>query len=324
MKPAAGAAIVMAMGFLTTTAFGQMSRGDRYSGAAWATRSPVLGAARHGRDRAAARFADRHRHSEERRQRGRCRDCRQRGDRIDAAGAERHRRRSVSPSSGIRRPTRSTATTAPGVRRKGRDLAKLKAEIEAVYKKAGKPYAPHIPPVGSLPITVPGTVDAWFALHDRFGKLPMTEDLAPAISYATNGFPVTQLIASYWKGNMAAFEKNKAMIEELDNARAHLSDRRAHAGGRRDFQEPRSRAHAFADRRGRARCLLQGRDRAHDRRLFQAHRRRSALRGFRRASRRMGEPRIGELSRLRCLRIAAQRPGRGGAADAADPRRATI
>ena len=102
----------------------------------------------------------------------------------------------------------------------GRDLAKLKAEIEVVYKKAGKPYAPHIPPVGSLPITVPGTVDAWFALHDRFGKLPMTDDLAPAIAYATNGFPVTQLIASYWKGNMAAFEKNKAMIEELDNARA--------------------------------------------------------------------------------------------------------
>jgi gamma-glutamyltranspeptidase/glutathione hydrolase len=44
--------------------------------------------------------------------------------------------------------------------------------------------------------------------------------LAPAISYATHGFPVTQLIALYWKGNMAAFEKDKALIEELDNARA--------------------------------------------------------------------------------------------------------
>ena len=67
---------------------------------------------------------------------------------------------------------------------------------------------------------MPGTVDAWFALHDRFGKLPIAVDLAPAISYANNGFPVTQLIAHYWKGNMAAFEKSKALIEELDNARA--------------------------------------------------------------------------------------------------------
>ncbi len=79
---------------------------------------------------------------------------------------------------------------------------------------------PHIPSVGSLPITVPGAVDAWFALHQKFGKLPMKEDLAPAIDYATHGFPVTQLISLYWKGNMAAFEKSKGLIEELDNARA--------------------------------------------------------------------------------------------------------
>ena len=63
---------------------------------------------------------------------------------------------------------------------KGRDLKKLKAEIAAAYKKAAMPYADHIPPVGSLPVSVPGAVDAWFALHDRFGKLPMTEVLAPA------------------------------------------------------------------------------------------------------------------------------------------------
>ena len=67
----------------------------------------------------------------------------------------------------------------------GRDLAKLKAEVEAAYKKAGMPYKAHIPPVGSLPITVPGTVDAWFALHGKFGKLPIKDDLAPAIAYAT-------------------------------------------------------------------------------------------------------------------------------------------
>ncbi len=66
---------------------------------------------------------------------------------------------------------------------------------------------------------MPGAVDGWFALHKRFGKLPMKDVLQPAIDYANNGFPVTQLIGLYWKANMAAFEKNKVLIEELDNAR---------------------------------------------------------------------------------------------------------
>ncbi len=114
----------------------------------------------------------------------------------------------------------------------GRDLAGMKAEVEAAWKKAGKPAEAHIPPVGSLPVTVPGAVDAWFALHDKFGKLPMTDDLAPAIGYATDGFPVTQLIADYWKGNMAAFERRAAFIEELDNARAtYLVNGKAPAEG---------------------------------------------------------------------------------------------
>lgn len=55
-----------------------------------------------------------------------------------------------------------------------------------------------IPPYGPLPVTVPGTVDGWFALHGRFGKLPMAQVLAPAIRYAEQGFPVTELIAHYW------------------------------------------------------------------------------------------------------------------------------
>ena len=56
-----------------------------------------------------------------------------------------------------------------------------------------------IPALGPLPVNVPGTVDAWFALHDRFGNLPIKDDLAPAIAYAREGFPVTELIAHYWK-----------------------------------------------------------------------------------------------------------------------------
>ncbi|MGK7393693.1 MAG: gamma-glutamyltransferase [Candidatus Cyclobacteriaceae bacterium M3_2C_046] len=55
-----------------------------------------------------------------------------------------------------------------------------------------------IPYRGALPISVPGAVDGWFQLHQKFGKLPMTEVLQPAIEYARNGFPVTELIAFYW------------------------------------------------------------------------------------------------------------------------------
>lgn len=54
-----------------------------------------------------------------------------------------------------------------------------------------------IPSHGPLPVSVPGCVDGWFELHKKFGKLPMTEILAPAIAYAENGFPVTELIGYY-------------------------------------------------------------------------------------------------------------------------------
>jgi gamma-glutamyltranspeptidase/glutathione hydrolase len=55
-----------------------------------------------------------------------------------------------------------------------------------------------VPPYGPLPISVPGCVDAWFALHDKFGKLPMDQVLAPTVQYAREGFPVSELIAYYW------------------------------------------------------------------------------------------------------------------------------
>lgn len=55
-----------------------------------------------------------------------------------------------------------------------------------------------IPSRGMLPISVPGAVDGWFELHQRFGKLPMDRVLAPAIRYAREGFPVTELIGYYW------------------------------------------------------------------------------------------------------------------------------
>lgn len=56
-----------------------------------------------------------------------------------------------------------------------------------------------IPAYGPLPVTVPGCVDGWFTLHERFGRLPMERVLAPAIAYAEAGFPVSELIAYYWQ-----------------------------------------------------------------------------------------------------------------------------
>ncbi|MBI9016473.1 MAG: gamma-glutamyltransferase [Phycisphaerae bacterium] len=58
-----------------------------------------------------------------------------------------------------------------------------------------------IPALGPLPVSVPGCVDGWFQLHNRFGKLPMDKILAPTIDYGRKGFPVTELIAYYWQIN---------------------------------------------------------------------------------------------------------------------------
>jgi len=55
-----------------------------------------------------------------------------------------------------------------------------------------------LPYLGPLTVSVPGAVDGWFALHGRFGKLPMSEILAPATRYARDGFPVSEIIAWGW------------------------------------------------------------------------------------------------------------------------------
>ncbi len=55
----------------------------------------------------------------------------------------------------------------------------------------------YIPQRGALTVSVPGTVDGWFEMHEKFGRLPMTDILQPSIDYARQGFPVTELIAYY-------------------------------------------------------------------------------------------------------------------------------
>ena len=64
-----------------------------------------------------------------------------------------------------------------------------------------------IPAYGPLPVSVPGCVDGWFELHKRFGTMNMDQILKPAITYAREGFPLTELIAYYWAGNARSLSK---------------------------------------------------------------------------------------------------------------------
>ena len=63
-----------------------------------------------------------------------------------------------------------------------------------------------IPAYGALPVTVPGAVAGWSALHDKFGKLPFENLFNNAIDYANNGFPVTELIAYYLERSSSVFK----------------------------------------------------------------------------------------------------------------------
>ncbi len=72
-----------------------------------------------------------------------------------------------------------------------------------------------IPSHGPLPVTVPGVVDGWFMLHDRFGKKPINELLKPTIDYAREGFPVSQLIAYYWNRSIPLLERWPGFSEQF-------------------------------------------------------------------------------------------------------------
>lgn len=71
-----------------------------------------------------------------------------------------------------------------------------------VFNKKG---LSEIPLDGPLSWSVPGCVDGWFELHERFGKQEMARLLRPSIEYGRAGFPVTEIIAGYWSKADQAF-----------------------------------------------------------------------------------------------------------------------
>ncbi|MGL5359813.1 MAG: gamma-glutamyltransferase family protein, partial [Shewanella sp.] len=74
----------------------------------------------------------------------------------------------------------------------------------AKLKSLGLQY---LPPHGPLPVSVPGAVDGWYELHQKFGQLPMAANLAPAIDYGRRGFPVSEVIAYYLEGSAQKLAK---------------------------------------------------------------------------------------------------------------------
>ncbi len=89
-----------------------------------------------------------------------------------------------------------------------------------------------IPKYGPLPVSVPGAVDGWFALHERFGRLSMREVLQPTIDYARQGFPVSEIIA-------AALQRGAAVLGEYPGfADTYMPNGRPPAKGEK-FKNPR-------------------------------------------------------------------------------------
>jgi gamma-glutamyltranspeptidase / glutathione hydrolase len=129
-----------------------------------------------------------------------------------------------------------------------------------------------IPYRGVLSVTVPGVVDGWATLLERYGTIPLSRALAPAIAYATGGFPVSEIIAYQWKNVAAVLSADPAAaVTFLPNGRApapgdvfanpRLADtlRKISAGGRDVFYRGPIAEAIVADIRAR-RGLLEARD----------------------------------------------------------------
>lgn len=78
-----------------------------------------------------------------------------------------------------------------------------------------------IPVHGPYSVSVPGAVDGWAALLDRYGAMPLAEVLKAPIEYAENGFPVSEIIAANWA------ERAEPIAERKDFRKAYLPGGRA-------------------------------------------------------------------------------------------------
>jgi gamma-glutamyltranspeptidase/glutathione hydrolase len=89
-----------------------------------------------------------------------------------------------------------------------------------------------LPRYGAVTVNVPGTVDAWWSAHQKYGKLPWKDVLLPVAEMCERGIPMPQLIAWYLERNMAGFDRSAAIIEDNDNRkRVYAPDGRTPRSG---------------------------------------------------------------------------------------------
>ena len=197
------------LGSTPTEALRGDNRGDRVTGAPWATRSAVLGSrgmAATSHPLASQIAID---------------ILKQGGSAVDAAIA-------ANAALGLMEPTGSgiggdlfaivwdpKSAKLHGLNGSGR--APIGQTLDQLKAKLGVKNA--IPDYGSLSVSTPGAVDGWFMLHEKFGTLSMADILAPTIDYARSGFPVTQVIADQMQQHAEGYPLavDAGMIEETHN-----------------------------------------------------------------------------------------------------------
>jgi gamma-glutamyltranspeptidase/glutathione hydrolase len=76
-----------------------------------------------------------------------------------------------------------------------------------------------MPEHGPHTVTVPGTARGWELTVERFGRRSLADVLQPAIQYATEGYPVSEVIASAWSHAETLFERENARDAYLVNGK---------------------------------------------------------------------------------------------------------
>ena len=109
-----------------------------------------------------------------------------------------------------------------GLNASGRSPSQLSyQQVKSLLNQQGEAL---IPEYGVLGLSVPGTVDGWFAMHKRFGKLPMAELLKPSIDYAEEGFPLTPVIMAEWHEALDLIGNQPGDLNRLFSKNAQVGD----------------------------------------------------------------------------------------------------
>ena len=297
--------------FSLRSPFSSIAQIDRITGKNFATRSEVL--ARHGMvcTSVPAGHSGRTRHPEARRQRGGCRDRGQRDARFDGAGLERNRRRSLRDR--LQREGKQT------LRAQRQRTFAARLELRANESRARQTESQDDSAARHV-------ADQRAGLRRCLGRVAQEirqTETQPTISrrrfeYAEEGFPVTRV------DRVSTGHFGRELYKDLPGAflETYTLDGKGRTPAKGDiFKNPElAKTLRLIGEKG-PRRILQRRDRGQDRRVHAGERRISAQSRFREAYLDLGRSGLDELSRLRCLRVAAERPGHRGAADVEHSRR---